>query len=128
DRFAIQTIDLGLKGKIGSQPFVRRGVHAAALVPNDEGSHCRFAIFVTDSQSDRLRGLAGEQNRHFIAKAEILCSLPYIERDLRFSVARVAAVELNDAIFEFQSAQLRQERLLIEHHQVEPPSLDLRLS
>src|SRR2546429_9946666 len=57
----------------------------------------------------------------------VLRPLPYFERNLTFALARVAAVKLEDAIFEVQAAQLLAQRLLAEHLQIEPQIGRIRL-
>jgi hypothetical protein len=46
-------------------------------------------------------------------------------RQVGGSFSSVAAVKLDDAVFESQTAQLRNQRLLVEHLQVEPAIFNL---
>src|SRR5205807_977069 len=74
-----------------------------------------------------LRRATIEENGYFVAEAEVLGPLPYVESEFRFAFAGVAAVKADDAIFEVQSAESRLQWLLVVHHQVEPAVDDLRL-
>ena len=72
-------------------------------------------VFILHAERDLARGQTVEQQIDFIAKAEVLRALADIEEELRFALSRVPAVELDDAVFEFESAQLFLERLGVEH-------------
>src|SRR5207249_4846801 len=54
------------------------------------------------------------------AISEVLCPLPDIERQSRLALARIAAVQLHDAVLEYESAQRPRERLGLEHLEIQP--------
>ena len=61
-----------------------------------------------------------EQHIHVVAISDVLRPLAHVKRDLSLAPAGVAAVKLEDAIFEVQPAQLLAQRLFAEHLQIEP--------
>src|SRR4029453_16376037 len=83
------------------------------------------SLFVQHVEGDLGRRTAFEESVHFVAKSEILSPLPDIESHLGIPLARVAAVELEDAIFQPQPAKRWREGGAIEHLQVQPPILNL---
>ena len=77
-------------------------------------------MFIGDAQRDVARRQAVEQHRQIVAKADVLRALADVEGDGRFALAGVAAVELNDAIFDFEPRQRRRQRRLVEEAEIEP--------
>src|SRR5262249_10126685 len=90
-------------------------------VAYNEGCRRWFAMFIEDSESHISRRQTIEEDVHIVAEAYVLGTLPDVEADLSFAFARVAAVELYDAVFKLQPGKLWPERRLIEHHHVKPP-------
>ena len=105
-RFAVGAIDLRMKAEIRREPFRLARINAALRVANLETASGRLSVFVEDVESDRARRLRIKQNIDFIAEAEILRALPDIEHQFGFAFAGVAAVKLNDAIFEAEATQV----------------------
>ncbi|MCG3162553.1 MAG: hypothetical protein JMDDDDMK_03820 [Acidobacteria bacterium] len=71
--------------------------------------------------------MAGEENVGFVAKAYVLRPLTGVEIQTRFALARVAAVELQDEVFDVQTRKLRTHRRLDVQAGVEPAIGDIAL-
>src|SRR5258706_14653585 len=104
-----------MKRKVGRQALGLRRIDASSAVANDETCGRRPAVFVLNLQDEFGGGLGGEQNVHLTAEAEVLGSLSSVENQACLAFAGVAREELQDAVFEFQSREMRLERLLVEH-------------
>src|SRR5215813_1879780 len=120
DLLAVRAIDLRVEIEIGRQPFEAWRIDAFLRVANDERRRRGLAVFVQHAERHDGRGPAVEENVHVIAEADVLCALAYVETDLRLTLAGVAAVKLDDAVFKLQSRQRGFERWFVEHRQVEP--------
>lgn len=46
--------------------------------------------------------------------------LPYVEHQLGFAFAGIAAIQLNNSILQIHAAQIFIERLFVEHVEIEP--------
>ena len=132
DQVAVAAIDLRVKGEIGREALGLRGIDPALRVANHEAGHGRLAGLVAHAPAHRLRGAAVEGDRHRVStpvdrRCQRALRPHELERQARAAPAGVAAVELEDAVLELETAQRLGQRLLVEHHQVEPAGLDLVL-
>ena len=118
--FAVGPVNLIVEEEVGREPPRLRRIDAAVLVAKDELPGRRRAVVVEDRQLHAHGRLALEEDRHFVAKADVLRSLADVEADRRFALALVAAVDLHDAIFEVEAGELGDERLIVEHLDVHP--------
>ena len=121
-RFTIAAIDLRVEEKIGRVAFDLRGIDTSCGVFDEQFGDARFAIFIGDGEFHLTRRLAVEQDAHFVAEAEILRALAGVEAKGGITFACIAAVELDDAIFDAEAAQIGLHRRCFEHLQVEPAS------
>src|SRR5262245_56957739 len=103
-----------MKRKIRRQPLGHRRIDAALGVTDRQACGRRLAVFVENAKSDDMCRLAIEDDIHLVAETEILRPLADVERNLRFALARIAAVKLDDAVFERQSPERLSERLGVE--------------
>src|ERR1051326_195795 len=125
-RFAVSAIDLGMKRKIGGEPLGLRRINSPLRVANDEFCGGGLVVFIADPQRDGAGGEASEKSVHFVAKTDVLRTLADVERDLRFAVSGIAAVELDDAVFERQTAKGLLQRLCVIALQFEPELVTVR--
>src|ERR1041385_5907278 len=84
-------------------------------------------MFVGYAKYNRLRRQTIEEEIDIVAKTEVLGSLPHVKRDARLSLAGITAVKLDDPVIQAQTGKLAAQRLAVEHLQIEPPILHLRL-
>lgn len=117
---AVGAIDLRMKGEVGRESLGLRRVNALLLIANDKPRGGGPIVFIAHAQRDRVGGCATKQEVGLIAKTDVLSALADVERKLRLPLAGVAAVELDDPIFEFESAERGAERLCVEHLQLQP--------
>ena len=61
-----------------------------------------------------MSGLTGEKEVDLIAKPQVLSSLAYVELELALSLAAVAAVERENAVFQFESTEGSSKWLLVK--------------
>jgi len=104
-----------MKGEVGRESLGLRRVNALLLIANDKPRSAGPIVFIAHAQRDRVGGCATKQEVGLIAKADVLSALADVERKLRLPLAGVAAVELDDPIFEFESAERGAERLCVGH-------------
>ena len=109
-----------MKGEVRRQPLGLRRIHQAGLVTDDEHGGRRLVVLILDVKGDFARGQAIKQQVRLVAVADVLRALADVEGDLALALAGVAAVELDDPVFQGQTAQRGSQRLRIEHLQVEP--------
>ena len=121
DRLTVGPVDLLVKEEVGSQPPRGVRIDAAELVANGQCGHRRSPVEVLDPERDLHGRDAGEQDRYRIAEAQVLRSLSHMKAEQRLTSPDIAAVELNDAVLQFESRQAGLERLLVEHLRVEEP-------
>ena len=119
-RLAVGAIDLRVKGEVRRQPLGLRRIDQARLVADDEHGRGRLIVLVADMKRYLARRKAFKQQVHLVAITDVLCALADVESDLALAFAGVAAVELNDPVFQGQAAQHRLQGLHIEHLQVQP--------
>src|ERR1051325_10843639 len=67
-----------------------------------------------------MGGETTEKHVDFVTKTKVRRPLTDVKENLRLPLAGIAAVELDNSIFEGEPAEAGLERLLIEHQQVEP--------
>ena len=125
--FAVGAVDLRVKMKVRRKPLGLRRIDAAQLVAKFKTSRGRLAVFVEHLERDLAGRLAVEQQIDLVAKAEVLRPLANVEAELGVALAGVAAVKLDDAIFECQTAERLGERLRVVHGQAKPAVADLIL-
>ncbi len=128
ERLAVGAIDLRVEEEVGGQALGLRRIDAAARVAHYEHPDRGAVVGLQHAQLHR-RGRPGrEQDVHLVAKAEILAALPHVEQQLALALARIARVKLQDAVFEFQAGEVRAQRLLGEHLDIQEaaPHLALR--
>lgn len=65
----------------------------------------------------------GEEDVHFIAKAEILRPLANVEGELCFALPGLLRIDLQDAVFQVEAGEVDLHRLLVEHLEVRPAAL-----
>ena len=118
---AVGSVNLIVKKEVGREPPRRIREHIAPTIANDERCRGWLAIKILHTEHHLHRRSRVEQNRHRVAKAEILRPLPDIESELRLAPPDLARVKLDDAILQRQPRQLRLQRLLVEHGDVEKP-------
>src|SRR5579862_7856619 len=111
--FSVRSVDLRLKEEIGSEPFGWIRVKTTYLVTNDEGGHAGLTILVVHAENNRTRWTCSEQNRHLIAKPDVLRTLANIKADDCGSLARIAAVDGENLILDAQAGQLRKHRRVL---------------
>ena len=87
----------------------------------------RLAVLVEHLKCDLASRFAIEEQIDLVSKAEILCSLANVEAELGIAFAGVAAVKLDDAIFQGQAAERLGERLGVVNGQAKPTIHDLIL-
>ena len=91
-RLAVGPIDLVVKEKIGSQPAGRVRINASQLVADDESGRRRLAVEILHAQDDFDGRHAVKQDRHAVAKAEVLRPLADVKADVRLALARRPAM------------------------------------
>ena len=116
-----------MKRKVRREPLGLRRINAPLVVPDDEHCGGRLPVFVEHVKSHFAGRQTVEQHIYIVAITDVLRPLPDVERNLSFALARVAAVKLEDAIFEAQAAQPLAQRLFAEHLQIEPQLGRIRL-
>ena len=80
-----------------------------------------------DVDADGVRRTGGEQHLDVVAEPDVLAALSDVEADERRALARVAAVDLQDDVFDPESRQpLTHRRLRVDRH-VGPPFAHVRL-
>ena len=91
-----------MKEEVGSQPAAGRRINPAHPVAKDERRHRRACILVANVENERHRRLAGKEDINIAAEAQVLSALADVEADLRFTLAGIPAVDLQDLILEAQ--------------------------
>ena len=128
DGFAVGSIDLIVKKEIRGKAVCGIGVDPTSLVLDDEGGAGRCSVEILEFDTDFYGGLAVEEDSDFIAEADVLGSLADVEGEQGFAFADVAAVELNDAVFQSEPREFRIEWSTVEHLHVQPALSDVRHS
>lgn len=95
---AVGSVNLIVKKEVGREPPRRIREHIAPTIANDERCRGWLAIKILHTEHHLHRRSRVEQNRHRVAKAEILRPLPDIESELRLAPPDLARVKLDDAI------------------------------
>ena len=122
---AIMAIDLIVEKEVGSQTSRGIRIDSSLFVAEEKRRGGRLAIEILHSQRDFNRWQTSEEHRSRIPEADVLRALPDIEAHFRFPLADVAAVDLQDAVFQREAAQLRRERLLVEQDRIHPSQRDV---
>ena len=65
-------------------------------------------------------GTDAEEDRRVVAEADVLRALTDVDSERCLALSGVTAVELQDAVFDGESGERRQERRLVERLQIEP--------
>src|SRR5260370_31299104 len=120
--FAAMPVPLLLKEEIGSQPLGLRRVHPPTFILYQKPRGGGSAVTIPHLEYDLCGRSNGEENIHFVAEAQVLRPLTYVELQLRFPLARNAGIELQDAVLHFQARQHWTHRLLGEKAQFEKSS------
>ena len=94
-------------------------------IANDEGSGCGFVIFVFDAEFDVFGGFAAEEDIDIITEADVLGALAYVEGEFGFPFAMISAVELEEAVFDLETAEGFVERRFVGDIDFEPAVGDL---
>ena len=114
-----------MEEEIGREPAAGRGIDSPHPVPKDERRHRRPAVLVADVEHDATAGFASEKNVDVTSETQVLRSLTDVEADLRLALARIAAVNLHDPVFEAQPRKSTLERTILIHDHVGPALDDL---
>jgi hypothetical protein len=70
--------------------------------------------------------LAVEEDGDLVAEADVLGPLPDVGGEQSFAFADVAALELNDAVFQGEPGELRVKGTTVEHLHIQPALSDVR--
>ena len=97
---ATLAVDLRVEEEIGREAATGRGIDAPHAVTKDERGHRRPAILVSNVDNQRHGRVALKEDVEVAAKTEVLGSLADVEADSRLALAGIAAVDLDDAVFE----------------------------
>ncbi len=120
DDVAVGAVDLGLKVEVRREPLSGRWIQPSLRIADRERRRRRLAAFVEDAQPYLGRRQDAEEDRRVVAEADVLRALPDVGRERCFALPGVTAVELQDAVFDRESGERRQERRLVEQLQIEP--------
>ena len=124
-RFAVAAVHLRLKGQVRRQALARRRIQARGGVANDEPRHRRAPLLVFDPKRDVPCRRGGEHHGEVAAKADVLRALTDVKRQVGAQPARIATVDLDDAVLERQAGQPVGQRLFVEQRDVGPTLLDV---
>ena len=113
-----------MKEEIGRQPSRPGRIDAAPLVAKSKIPGCWLAVVVQHFDPYVDARLTVEQQIHFIAKPQVLCSLTHVEHQPRFALSHIPAEQLNDAIFDFQTREPLDHRRAIVHVHVKPTACE----
>src|SRR5215831_1892906 len=105
DGLTVGTIDLRLEEEIGREPFGGVGIEAVQAVADLEGRRRWPAVFIFDTQRDLAGGERRKQDRDVVAEADVLRALADVEADLGGALARVAATDFEDRVFEREAGE-----------------------
>ncbi len=122
---AICAIDLVVEEEIGGQAAGWIRIDPTMGIADDESGGGGPAVHVLDAEGDADGGDAVEQDGDLVAEAEVLGALANIEGEGGLAAADVAAVELDDAIFRFESGKAGLEGAVVEHGDVEEAMGDI---
>ena len=126
EALAVHEVNLGVEGEVRREALGERRVNALLRVTDYERRGGRRAGFVLHAEPEFARRQGGEEHVRLIAEADVLGALADAEGNLRLPFAGVAAVELDDAVFEVQAAECRVERLGVIGLEIEPEVLARR--
>ena len=132
EHLAVGPVDLRVKREVRGEALRLRRIDPALSVANHEAGHGRLAGFVPHAPAHGLRRADIERDRHRVAapvdrRDQRALRPDELEREARAARAGVAAVDLEDAVLQLETAQRLGEWLPVEHHQVEPAVRDLVL-
>ena len=126
-RLPVVPVDLRLEVEVGRQALRNVRIDAIELVAHGEPGGGRPAVLVLDVDADGVRRAGGEQHLDVVAEPDVLAALADVEADERRALPGVAAVDLQDDVFDPESRQpLPHRRLRVDRH-VGPPFAHVRL-
>ena len=115
DHFTVRAVHLRMKRKVRSQALGLRRIDVSQLVADHKRARGWIAVLICNPEGNIHRGPALEEDAGVVAKPDVLSPLAYVEADLGFALARVAAVELDDAVLQLESGETGVQRLGVEH-------------
>ena len=125
DGLTALAIDLGMEEEIGREAAAGRGIDAPQAVAKNERRHRRTAVLVANVDNHCDRGFAVEQDVDVAAETQVLRSLTDVETDPGLALARIAAVDLHDAVLQAQPRKGCLERAVLVHDDVGPALNDV---
>src|SRR5262249_26822907 len=116
-----------MEEEVRRQPPRQRGVNMALLVTDNERPSRRLAVFVEHMQLDDHGREAIKQERLGIRPGSgplllligLLTGPVKPEADLRLAPSGIAAIYLQDSVFDSQAGKVGEQRLSAEHLQVQ---------
>ena len=95
-------VDLRMKEKVWCQSATLCRIDPAETVANHEAGHNVRPIFIFDIKNQLHARFAVKKNIHIGPESEILRALANVEAEPGFSLAGIAAVNLDQTIFNWQ--------------------------
>gem|GEM_PF-3981163 len=118
---AVGAVHLRMEKEVRRESLRLRGIDAALRVADLERRHGGFALVVEHLERDRRPRDRGEGRVEFGAETKVADALTDVEVQHRRTLARIAAVDLQHAVFQRESVQGRLQRTARGDLQLHPP-------
>ena len=124
-RFTVTAVDLLLEEEIGRKPFRGIRIDPVEAVANQKRRDRRPTVLVAEANRHSPRRQRGKENGDVVSESDVLRALTDVESDLRRSLTAVAAVDLENHIFDGKPGQPQRHGPFVVDRNIGPALADV---